>query len=262
MNLRSAQRIAAVVSVIWWFLAAGAVAIAGTLPDISGTWYANGDSSKRCRISQSGTSVTLTNEQGRTASGRFANPGTIESDWGYFGGRAIRGTISNDLRRIDWSNGTYWTRESSPQPTPTPNPYRALQFATAGLAPAREPVVLLDGWGAVKRDGKAVVVCVSFKNEHPVAATHVVVDFPLTSRSGEMLETLRLDRRGTFSSGIDIRGWPSLGEWQAGVGHRGYGDNCVTQDARIAAMSLLSAHFVGYRLERVEFADGTAWPER
>ncbi len=46
---------------------------AGTLPDISGTWYANGNPAARCTISQSGDSVSLTNEQGATATGSFVN---------------------------------------------------------------------------------------------------------------------------------------------------------------------------------------------
>lgn len=237
---------------------------AGTLPDITGTWYANGDSSKRCEISQSGTSVSLRNEQGGTATGTFSDPSTLTTDWGYFGGHSIRGSISANLRRIDWSNGTYWTRESSPQPTPTqtPNPYRTLRFAAPSLTPTGGPIVVLDGWGAAKRDGKSVVVCVSFKNNRSVAATLIDFDFPLTNRSGDTVETLHLDRRGTFSSGIDIRGWSSLESWQGGVGHRGYGDNCVVQQAGVAALSLLNAHFFSYRIERVEFADGSVWPDR
>lgn len=58
---------------------------AGTLPDISGTWYANGNRAARCSISQSGDSVSLTNDQGATATGRFVNAGTIATNWGYFG---------------------------------------------------------------------------------------------------------------------------------------------------------------------------------
>ena len=233
---------------------------AGTLPNITGTWYANGDTSKRCEISQSGTSVTLRNEQGRTANGRFTDPGTIDTDWGYFGGSHITGAISPDLRRITWSNGTYWTRESAPQPTPTPNPYRELRFVTANLAPARGPIAVFGGWAAVKRDGKAAVVCVSFKNVQQVAATRVVIDFPLESRSGETVETLHLDRRGTFSPDVDIRGWGGLASWQSGLGHRGYADNCATQSSGIAALSLMHAHLASYRIERVEFADGSVWP--
>jgi hypothetical protein len=235
---------------------------AGTLPDITGTWHAQGDAAKRCEISQSGDSVTLRNEQGRTATGRFTDPSTLDTDWGYFGGRHIKGVISSDLRRINWSNGTYWTRASSPQPTPTPNPYRGLTFATASLAHTSGPIAIVDAWGAVKRDGKGVVVCISFKDREPVAATRVVFAFPLRNRDGETLETLHLDRRGTFSPNVEIRGWESLGTWQQGFGHRGYADNCVTKEADVAALSLLTAHFVSYRIVHVEFADGSIWPKR
>jgi len=234
---------------------------AGTLPDITGTWYANGDAAKRCEITQSGTSVTLRNEQGRSATGRFTDPGTLDTDWGYFGGHHIRGAISSNLRRIDWSNGTYWTRASSSQPTPTPNPYRELHFASVSLSRESGPIAVLDGWGAVRRNGQAVVICVSFKNVQPTAATRVVFDFALKNRDGETVETLHLDRRGTFSQNIDIRGWQSLDAWQSAVGHRGYGDNCVKQEAGVGAVSLLTARIVSYRIEQVEFADGTTWPK-
>lgn len=245
-----------------YIVPASGIVRAGTLPNISGTWYANGDTSKRCYVTQSGTSVSLRNEQGRTATGTFTDPGTLDTDWGYFGGHHVTGTISAKLNRISWSNGTYWTRASGsyPAPTPTPNPYRGLTFASPSLGESHGPIAVVDGWGAVRRDGKVVVVCVSFKNEARVAATRVVFDFPLANRHGETVETLRLDRRGEFSPNVDIRGWESLGAWQASVGHRGYADNCVRQEAGVAAMSLLSAHVATYRVERVEFADGSVWP--
>jgi hypothetical protein len=44
-----------------------ASANAGTLPDISGRWYAQGDHSKPCHITQSGYNLTLTNEVGSRA---------------------------------------------------------------------------------------------------------------------------------------------------------------------------------------------------
>jgi hypothetical protein len=235
---------------------------AGTLPDITGTWYANGASSKRCEISQSGTSVRLRNEQGKTATGFFTNPSTLTSDWGYFGARNITGAISPNLRRISWSNGTFWTRPFAPAPVPppTPNPYRDLRFTTATLAPERGPIAVYGGWGAVKRDGKEVVVCISFKNERQVAATRIRFEFPLANREGETLDTLQLDRRGTFSTNVNIDGWSGLEAWRSGVGHRGYADNCVIQRSGIAALSLMNAHFASYRIRRVEFADGSIWP--
>jgi hypothetical protein len=238
--------------------------IAGTLPNISGTWYAQGDTWKRCSVDQSGTSVTFRNEQSQTGNGHFVNPSVVQVDWGYMGGHAMRGTISANLNRIDWSNGTYWTRGSGgvPAASPTPNPYRTLQFATERSSETPGPINVLGGWGAVARDGKSAVVCVSFKNERPLTAARVVFEFPLLNRQGETVDTLRLDRRGEFSSNVDIRGWDSLGSWQSGLGHRGYNDNCTVLKLQVAAMSLLSAHVAGYRVDRVEFTDGTVWPSQ
>lgn len=95
---------------------------AGTLPDISGMWYANGNLAARCTIAQSGNTVHLTNEHGVTATGSFVDAGTIATNWGYLGGGSITGAISPDLQRITWSNGTYWSRPLAPIATPTAAP--------------------------------------------------------------------------------------------------------------------------------------------
>jgi len=237
---------------------------AGTLPDITGTWYAQGDRSKRCRIEQSGTSLTLRNEDGWTATGSFVNPSRITTTWGSFGSRTtVTGRISNDLLTIRWSNGTYWTRPSAyPQPTasPTPNPYREIRLASQTLENKPQgKIALLGGWAAVKRDGHGAVVCVSFKNEAAVAATRVTFRFSILNRSGDGLGNLELDRSGTFSPGVNINGWQSLSDWQGGVGHRGFGDNCKVLNSGVAALPLLSAHTVTYEVSRVEYADGTVW---
>jgi hypothetical protein len=108
-------------------IAAAVVAIspaahAGTLPDITGTWYAQGDHSKRCHIEQTGTSVTLRNEIGQRASGTFTDPSTLSTEWPMstisdMGPKQrITGHISNDLTEIRWSNNTFWTRPGSSVP--------------------------------------------------------------------------------------------------------------------------------------------------
>ena len=237
---------------------------AGTLPDISGTWYASGDRFKRCRIEQSGSSLTLRNEDGWTAIGRFLNPSEITTTWGGFGARTIVGRISGDLQTIRWSNSTYWTRGGSrPEPTasPTPNPYREIRLASRSLENKPQgKIALLGGFAAVKRDGNGAVICVSFKNEAAVAATRVVFTFTILDRSGNEAGHLELDRIGTFSPGVDINGWRSLSEWQGGVGHRGFGDNCRVLNSGVAALPLLSAHAVTYEVTKVEYADGSSWP--
>ena len=56
--------------------------LAGTLPNITGSWLVKGDPAKRCRITQAGTLVTLTNEQGQIGNGTFSDPSTLDTDWG------------------------------------------------------------------------------------------------------------------------------------------------------------------------------------
>jgi hypothetical protein len=67
-----------------------------------------------------------------------------------------------------------------------------------------------------------------------------------------------MDRRGTFSPGIDINGWDSLASWQRGS-NRGYDENCTGINMSVAAFPLLAARFVSYRILRVEYTDGTVW---
>lgn len=234
---------------------------AGTLPVISGTWYYGGDHAKRCRIEQAGTSVMLTNESGETGRGTFTNPSTLSTIWNP--NIRIVGTISPDLQTIRWSNGTYWTRASGgtpPGPAATPNPYRIVQLASPTLENAPQgKIALLGGWAAVKRNGQGAVVCVSFKNEAAATATRVVFRFSILGRSGASLGELELDRHGEFSSGTDINGWSSLSDWQGGLGHHGYNDNCKVLNSGVASQPLLAAHSVTYAVTRVDYADGTSW---
>lgn len=152
------------------------------------------------------------------------------------------------------------TPSPSPSPSPTPNPYRSLELATATLGQSREPVSVVGGFAAARRDGKAVIVCVSFKNTAPTTARRVVFEFSLLGPRGRELGTLHLDRQGEFSSGVDIYGWSSLSAWQGGMGHRGYGDNCTQLQQGVAAAPILQAASVVYRVSRVDYADGTSWP--
>jgi hypothetical protein len=147
----------------------------------------------------------------------------------------------------------------SPSPTPTPNPYRSLKFGTPtlGAEPAGK-ILVLDGWVAVKRDGHGAHACVSFKNEGSVTATRVLFEFPLMDHGGMQVAKLTLDRNGTFSPGIDIRGWSSLDAWQRGS-NRGYDENCTGLRVGVAAFPLLGARLATYRILRVDYADGTSW---
>ena len=75
---------------------------------IAGEWCAQGDKNKRCSISNNGAFLNFTNEQGSTSIGHFTNMQQTEfsaDEWQF-----VRGTLSSDGLRIDWTNGTYWMR--------------------------------------------------------------------------------------------------------------------------------------------------------
>lgn len=77
-------------------------------PELSGTWYMGGpyNVGKSCQISQDGTALTFTNENGNMAIGHFVDSETVLAT----GWNGLRGTLSNDNKRINWANGTWWTR--------------------------------------------------------------------------------------------------------------------------------------------------------
>lgn len=79
----------------------------GLFPQLTGTWYANGDPSRRCSIRQRRGDLDLRNEVGQTASGSFVRRHLIATHWN---GGTIQGRISRDGNRIDWDNGTWWVR--------------------------------------------------------------------------------------------------------------------------------------------------------
>jgi hypothetical protein len=147
-----------------------------------------------------------------------------------------------------------------PAPTPTASPWRLLEFGspTLGGAPPGN-IAIFGGWAAVKRDGRGAHACISFKNVGSLAATRVLVEVPMIDDAGAQLGSLQIDRRGTFSTGIDINGWDSARSWQGGVGHHGFNDNCAGVSMGVAALPLLAARYATYRILRVEYADGTAW---
>lgn len=147
----------------------------------------------------------------------------------------------------------------TPAPTPTPNPYRSLEFGSPTLGGATSgKITVLGGWAAVKRDGRGARACISFKNTDSRTATRVLFQFPISNQAGAVLAKLELDRRGTFSPGIDIHSWGSLEGWQQ-TQHRGYEENCTSISEGVAALPLLTARFATYHIARVEYADGTSW---
>ena len=80
----------------------------GQAARIAGEWCAQGDKNKRCSISNNGPFLSFTNEQGSTSTGHFTNMQQTEfsaDQWQF-----VKGALSSDGLRIDWSNGTYWMR--------------------------------------------------------------------------------------------------------------------------------------------------------
>jgi hypothetical protein len=177
-------------------------------------------------------------------------------DWLRGGGRSAlyaRGASDSDI-------GPRRPGTVGPAATPTPNPWRLLEFGSPTLGgPPQGNIAILGGWAAVKRDGRGAHACVSFKNVGSLTATRVLVEFPMIDDAGAQLGDVQMDRRGTFSTGIDINGWDSLKSWQSGLGHRGFNDNCAGVNTGVAALPLLAARYATYRIMRVEYADGTAW---
>jgi len=149
---------------------------------------------------------------------------------------------------------------ASPKPTPTPNPWREITVATKSLSPSNEgSIQILNSFAAARRDGTSAAACVSFKNTDSRTATRVLFAFTLVDGNGAEVGALTLDRRGTFSPGIDINGYSGLSDWASGGGNRGYADNCTTLSRNMAALPILSARFATYAVKRVEYADGTSW---
>lgn len=249
-------------------VAVSAAVRAGTLPDISGTWYAYGSTFNRCSISQSGSSVSLTNERGATASGTFSDPGTLNTNWGVFNGGQIIGHISGDLRTITWNNGTYWTRGSgggsgsaAVTATPTPYPWRYIGWSSEKIE--RSPIHVVSGWAAVKLDGMWVTGCVSFKNTSSMVAKAIRFEFPLENHNEHVEMTVNLNRNGTFSPDIGIYGYDSLDEVFKRPGHHDYIKNCWGEkfDTSHDIAKVSKVRYFTYRVARIEFADGTEWPE-
>ena len=76
--------------------------------DLEGTWYLNGDRDKRTEIISSRDGFEARNERGDTSRLEVTRNGEVHAtDWE----RGLRGNIRRD--RIEWENGTTWTREPS-----------------------------------------------------------------------------------------------------------------------------------------------------
>ncbi|HEX7230328.1 MAG TPA: hypothetical protein VF452_08035 [Candidatus Binatia bacterium] len=71
--------------------------------DLQGTWYMNGDRDKRAAIDGSGRDLQAKNEKGQTSRLEVDRRGNLHAmDWN------VTGHVRGD--RIEWDNGTTWTR--------------------------------------------------------------------------------------------------------------------------------------------------------
>ena len=221
---------------------------AGTLPDISGTWYANGNRAAACRITQSGNSVSLTNEQGATATGNFVDPSTLSTNWGFFGGAQITGNISSDLRTITWSNGTYWSRPSAPPiptvPTPTPRPTPTPEPLRVGVLPiANNDTNPIYVYAASLTNGNQAFTfaqCVSYRNVTTKVVTDVDFTFVVTNNRGGVEANLSWADKGTFTPPVNI-------------------DNHCYRGRLWDPRTVRRMTHESVRLKQVTFADGTVW---
>jgi hypothetical protein len=150
---------------------------------------------------------------------------------------------------------------ATPTPSPTPGPWREIPLASATLEGGVEgQIQILGGFAGVKRDGTAAIACVSFKNVSPMTARRVVFEFPLIDAQGNALGILTLDRRGEFSSNVDIMTYAAFSDWNNGtIGPRGRADNCIQRTLATAAIPLLQARSASYRVVRVEYDGGSTW---
>ena len=80
----------------------------GDVQGLEGRWYFNGERDKPCEITFSRRGLQAKNEQGHTTRLERVRGGDVRAlDWE----NGLRGNVRRD--RIDWDNGTTWTRVPS-----------------------------------------------------------------------------------------------------------------------------------------------------
>jgi hypothetical protein len=87
------------------------VAPRSRVPDLSGTWYMNGDPNQPCEVRQRWPErrALFINERGESAWGTIDGDRIWVPDWvGYDNRRGLEGSFRGD--RIVWHNGSSWTR--------------------------------------------------------------------------------------------------------------------------------------------------------
>lgn len=71
---------------------------------LEGRWYVNGDQEKRTEIVSSPDGIAARNERGQISRLELSSTGDVFAEaW------RLRGDVRRD--KIEWQNGTVWTRE-------------------------------------------------------------------------------------------------------------------------------------------------------
>jgi len=141
--------------------------------------------------------------------------------------------------------------------------YRVMKISspTLGNPPPEGGIDVTGGFALIAKDGTKAIVCVSFKNVAAVTANAVHFKFPLMSANGETLGTIDFNRTGEFSPNIAINGPPDANTYfDSGFSHRDAFNNCVTSSQGTAALPLLQAHYVAYKVASVTYTNGSSWP--
>ncbi|PYI74622.1 MAG: hypothetical protein DMF01_09870 [Verrucomicrobia bacterium] len=79
----------------------------GSAAGLDGRWYHDG-APTRILVAPDGRSITIVNEFGKSSDGYAADPRNLAIP-----SLGITGKVSKDGRRITWTNGTEWRRDSS-----------------------------------------------------------------------------------------------------------------------------------------------------
>ncbi|MBV9149960.1 MAG: hypothetical protein JO024_08840 [Candidatus Eremiobacteraeota bacterium] len=153
-----------------------------------------------------------------------------------------------------------------PAPTPSPGDWRVVPLARATLqqtAPVGG-ITIQNGFAAIKNDGSAALVCLSFTNVARVAATKIAFDLPLLDANSQPITSLHFERTGTFSPNVAIAGPTTVDQYQSSAqgafAPRSLAENCLLSNQGTAALPLLQTQFVSYRVTSVQYADGSRWP--
>lgn len=107
---------------------------------VGGAWLFRGIAGQNAYITQNGSNLQLRTERNAAGSGRVESATTFVADFPF--GR-VRGTVTPDGRRINWSNGEFWTREPVAVTAPPPVVSRPAPPAPPPVAtrpPAPPPV--------------------------------------------------------------------------------------------------------------------------